>query len=105
MESFIGWANFHSFLGFPLSVSNSHNASLATPFTEGEFKAAVTKMHLDKAPGLDGINPAFFQQCWFIVSTHVFSQFSSWFTQGQFPPGFNYTLLLLIPKKDRPNRM
>ncbi|PPS13781.1 hypothetical protein GOBAR_AA06795 [Gossypium barbadense] len=101
----MGRVDFHSFLRIPLSMSNSHNVSLVAPFTEGEFKSAVTKMHLDKAPGLDGMNPAFFQQCWFVVGTYVFSQFSSWLTQGQFPPGFNDTLLLLIPKKDMPNQM
>ncbi|MBA0672639.1 hypothetical protein Goklo_000093, partial [Gossypium klotzschianum] len=50
----MGRADFYSFSSFPLCVSNSHNATLVTLFTEGEFKAAVTKMHLDKAPGLDG---------------------------------------------------
>ena len=34
---------------------------LSRPFEIQEVKEAIFSMHLDKAPGLDGMNQAFFQ--------------------------------------------
>ena len=42
-------------------VTRSNNESLIFPFTFDEFELAFKQMHPDKVPGLDGLNPAFYQ--------------------------------------------
>lgn len=38
------------------------NIKLTAPFYIDEFRKVLYQMHPDKAPGLDGLNPAFFLQ-------------------------------------------
>ena len=40
-------------------------------FTRDEFKAALWKMHPDKSPGPDGLNPCFYQKFWQVVGDEV----------------------------------
>lgn len=42
-------------------VTVEENEALVSPVTIEEVKEAVFAMHPDKSPGLDGLNPAFFQ--------------------------------------------
>lgn len=49
-------------------VSDAMNADLNKPFTSDEIECAVMQMHPSKAPGLDGLSPAFFQDHWNVVS-------------------------------------
>lgn len=41
-------------------VLDSDNVTLLSPFTMEEFTTAIAQMHLDKSPGPDGLNSAFF---------------------------------------------
>lgn len=43
-------------------VNDDDNAFLVAPFEEEEFKVTTLQMHPDKAPGLDGLNPTFYQR-------------------------------------------
>lgn len=43
-------------------VSDVQNQQLVTEVTFEEFSLAIKEMHPDKALGLYGLNPAFFQQ-------------------------------------------
>lgn len=52
-------------------VSNLDNDRLLQPLSAEEIKWAAFQMHLDKAPGLDGMNSAFFQKFSNIVSNDV----------------------------------
>lgn len=40
-------------------LSDMDNQMLLSPFTKAEFRVAVFDMNPSKAPGLDGLNPAF----------------------------------------------
>lgn len=40
-------------------LTEEDNNMLLAPFTREEFKKAIFQMHLDKAHGPDGLNPAF----------------------------------------------
>lgn len=48
-------------------VLDDDNAMLMQPFEAEEFRLAVTQMHKDKAPGLDGFNPAFYKKIWGVL--------------------------------------
>ncbi|WOG89983.1 hypothetical protein DCAR_0209224 [Daucus carota subsp. sativus] len=59
-------------------------------------------MNPDKAPGPDGMTPAFFQKHWGIVGRDVVKLTRHFFTTGELSPGLNTTNLVLIPKKKNP---
>lgn len=43
-------------------ITERHNRDLLMPITDEEVKQALFHMHPDKAPGPDGMTPAFFQR-------------------------------------------
>ena len=49
-------------------VTIEHNESFMQPFNSDDVKLALFAMHLDKAPGPDGMNSGFFsiflECCW-----------------------------------------
>ncbi|MCH84659.1 endonuclease/exonuclease/phosphatase family protein, partial [Trifolium medium] len=46
------------------SITYEDNTKLTAPFQIHEFKKALFSMHSDKAPGPDGLNPAFYKRFW-----------------------------------------
>ncbi|XP_019176908.1 PREDICTED: uncharacterized protein LOC109172215 [Ipomoea nil] len=74
--------------GIAPRVTQEHNEALLRPFECEEVKTALFAMFPDKAPGLDGMNPDFYQQFWDVYRN--------------FPPGLNNTDVVLIPKKSVP---
>ena len=63
-------------------------------------------MHLDKFPGPDGMNLAFFfQHFWETVGKDVTSSCLFYLNNCSLPPGLNDTAIVLIPKKDSPNKV
>lgn len=54
-----------------LEVTTGQNDSLLAKFTAKEVKLPLVAMHHDKAPGLDGMNPAFFQKNWDTVGADI----------------------------------
>lgn len=65
-----------------------------------EFTQVVKSMHLDKASGPDGMNPAFFQHFWNLLGVEVYKCCQKWLVDGSLPAKVNDTTLVLIPKKD-----
>lgn len=51
----------------PLKVDDHINSFLCAPFTADEVKHALFDMHPDKAPGLDGLYPLFYQKFWHVI--------------------------------------
>lgn len=49
-----------------------------TDFSDEEFKEALLQMDPNKVPRVDGLNPAFFQQCWNILGTDISDACRSW---------------------------
>lgn len=41
------------------------------PFAETNVKEALDSMHLNKSPGIDELNPAFFQHFWSIAGKDI----------------------------------
>ncbi|XP_074347007.1 uncharacterized protein LOC141685827 [Apium graveolens] len=55
---------------FP-KISKQQGQELIMPLTEEEVKNVIFTMHSEKSPGVDGLNPAFFQSYWDIVGNDV----------------------------------
>lgn len=47
--------------------NNLRQQFASAPFTIGESKTLIFQMHLDKSPGPDGLNPAFYQKFWNLI--------------------------------------
>ena len=61
--------------------------------------AAISELHGDKAPGLDGYPIAFRSLCWDFVKNEVLGFFKGFQDQSRFVKSLNATFPVLIPKK------
>lgn len=82
------------------TVSEHQNRLLLETITEAEVKAAVFSMHPDKAPGPDGMTPAFFQKNCNVVGKEVVVMIKKFFETGVLLENINATNIVLIPKKE-----
>ena len=62
-------------------------------------------MHPDKSRGPDGMNPSFYQAYWDIVGDHITIVFLDALNKGKMPKGWNHTSIMLISKKERPEKI
>ncbi|CAL1401575.1 unnamed protein product [Linum trigynum] len=67
-----------------------------------EMKAAVMATGPLKAPGLDGLNPIFFQRFWDLVSPTVCDFATKCWADPMTNKELNVTIIVLIPKVPRP---
>lgn len=72
---------------------------------EEKVKTDVYAMHLDKSPGPDGMNLAFFQNFWSIVGADVVSACLHILNTCTMPPELNDMIIVLIPKKKTPKKI
>lgn len=86
-------------------VTAKQNHNLNRPITSEEFKLAVFAMHPDKSPGVDGLNPGFFQAYWSIIGEDVVKFCQHFVSTGELPAGVNRTVVCLVPKVKQPQRM
>ncbi|KAJ8775358.1 hypothetical protein K2173_023123 [Erythroxylum novogranatense] len=83
-------------------VDESANNALIAPFSDEEFRTALFQMDPNKAPGPDGLNPAFFQKFWSTIGGHICQACREWLQLGALPLSLATTLIVLIPKCDNP---
>lgn len=62
-------------------------------------------MHPDKALGLDGMTPAFFQKNWHVVGKNVVQATRKFIENGLMLDHMNDTNIVLIPKKKHPTSL
>lgn len=86
-------------------VTEAENEYLISDITLEEVKAAAFSMHLDKSPGIDGLNPSFFQTFWDVVGKDVFNFCREFMQTGTIPGAINRTVVCLIPKIKTPQAM
>ena len=73
--------------------------SLEVPFRQDQIISALREMNGDKAPSLDGVMIALWQDCWDAVRKDVMDLFKEFFEKGTFTKSQNATFIVLIPKK------
>ena len=86
-------------------VTKEHNHFLMRPFEALEVREAIFAMHPYKSPSPDDMNSGFFQAYWDIVGEEVTRACLKCLNECQFPDGKNATMIVLIPKKSRPERI
>ncbi|XP_043815337.1 uncharacterized protein LOC122724442 [Manihot esculenta] len=79
-------------------IGAEDNVELLADFTNEEFRSALFQMDPNKAPGLDGLNPAFFQKYWPIIGVDVCNICRLWLARGTIPSEISSALIVLIPK-------
>ena len=83
-------------------VTEDMAQDLIRPYTADEVKTSLFQMHQSKAPGPDGMSPFFFQKFWHIVGHDVTTAVLSVLHSGRYLKKMNYTHIVLIPKKNKP---
>lgn len=86
-------------------VTDEQNQELVMPVRSEEVKQVVFAMHPDKSPGIDGLNPGFFQAYWGILGDDVIRFCEQFFMTGELPRDSNRTVVCLIPKVKQPQQM
>ncbi|KAL0286683.1 UNVERIFIED_CONTAM: hypothetical protein Sangu_2471600 [Sesamum angustifolium] len=79
-------------------VTEEVNKELLHPYTIEEVNAALNQMYPFKAPGLDGMSPAFYQFFWYIVGNDITACVLDMLNNQNFRAQFNFTHIVLIPK-------
>ncbi|XP_019179038.1 PREDICTED: uncharacterized protein LOC109174248 [Ipomoea nil] len=87
------------------TVTAEMNACLLQPFTIIDVKAALFDMAPEKAPGPDGLSPAFFQHFWPVIGHDLAVFVIGCVENKDFPRGLNESNIVLIPKKKIPERV
>jgi hypothetical protein len=81
------------------------NEMLSSEFTREEVKAALDSMGDLKAPGADGMPAVFYKKFWALVGDQVVSEVLQVLRGGSIPAGWNETIVVLIPKVKKPERL
>ena len=80
-------------------ITTEQNHTLMESFSPADVRDAIFSMHPHKSPGLDGMNPVFFQKFWSIVGDDVSAVCLNFIQQCVFLADLNETYVILIPKK------
>ncbi|KAK6160956.1 hypothetical protein DH2020_004337 [Rehmannia glutinosa] len=86
-------------------MTDEENDLLTRPFTEEEVTEALAQMHPTKAPGPDGMQAIFYKKLWSLIKCDVLSVILDVLNGGLSPDKINQTLIVLIPKKKKPERV
>ena len=90
--------------GFPC-LKYEECRELNRQFIAVEVVGAVKSMGKFKAPGPDGFQPVFYQDCWEVVGESVLKFVLDFFNTGVLPRDTNNALLVLIAKVVKPEKI
>lgn len=86
-----------------VQLTNAEQNDLNKPFLVEEVVVAVKSMGKFKAPGPDGYQPVFYQECWEVVGSSVTRFVLDFFETGVLPMSTNDALIVLLPKVEECN--
>lgn len=86
---------------FP-QIKHTRLVNLAILVDKEEIHEAVCQMSPLKAPGIDGFPIGFYQSQWYFVGESFCSGIKEDFNSHSIPKDVSKTLLVLIPKTERP---
>ena len=99
-------SNFNSFLAeVTPGITPQMNQRLLRLATKEEVKEALFMMHLEKAPGPDGMTALFFQHSWHIIKNDLVEMVNNFLVTEKMDTRLNITNICMIPKTERPTRM
>lgn len=90
---------FSMLRGFTPRVTDTMNHQLIRKVTPEEIKDVAFLIKPDSAPGAGRMSGFFFQSYWEIVGTQLTKEVLDFFDTESMPTKWNYTQLVLIPKK------
>ena len=88
-----------------VELTRAENRWLEKPFVADEVVVAVKSMGKFKAPGPDGFQPVFYQQCWDVVGSSVTKFVLDFFCSGELPRETNDAVLVLLAKVVKPEKI
>lgn len=86
-------------------LSEEDHRGLDKLFSAMEVVMAVKSMGKFKAPGPDGFQPVFYQECWNVVGDSITQFVLDFFDTGSLPQDTNDALIVLIPKVAKPEKI
>ncbi|KAL8151691.1 LOW QUALITY PROTEIN: hypothetical protein V2J09_021499 [Rumex salicifolius] len=89
---------------FPLIAEVDFN-KLNDPISALEMKIDISQISTYKASGDDGFQAIFFHKCWHVVKSSIYSSTHKFFEEGCMLTGLNGTLIALIPKIAKPEKI
>lgn len=85
-------------------TEEANNVLVVVPSTE-EIREALFQMHLNKAPGIDGMHTLFYQRFWHIIGVDIMRLIVEWWNGDADIGLWNKTYSGLIPKCQNPQQM
>ena len=86
------------------SLTLEQQLQLCRPFENDDIKAMVCSIPNHKSPGPDGFSSGFFKASWAEIGNLICSAIKEFFTEGRLPRFYGQTKLILLPKRDNPER-
>lgn len=68
--------------------------------SEYEIETAISKLHIGKSPGLDGLTPEFYKHFWTSLKRPFCNMLNETFSKGQLPDSLKTAVVTLLYKKD-----
>lgn len=84
------------------SISEVDRIKLENEIQPYEIRLALFQMKPWKAPWVDGFQAGFYQECWDTVGSSLIKLVQQAFISGNFNAHLSPTLLVLIPKVEKP---